>query len=413
MTAVLRRLQESQLSVQAMSRLASVGVFLLASWADTHHVALVAFQGALLAIPYTMVEALIGRPQSAGIVPSGWDRETWATRTAAVIALPVAAIGFAAVSVALPHTGVVDRLLVVVPVLLQLPVEALFWSMAANRSRRRANLVPQLVAAGTLVTAAVFAVAGVRLEIAAVPAQLAVLAWALSTRPAAAGRIRPGPLAAVRLGATYCVAAAVDLVYVIALPAVAGALAGPAAIVVLRAMDLAFGPFHVALAATTREDIVAGRGSRFRTGARLLTVVLLAGISAVVLAGPQVRGLLADALAAASPATVALYCAYKAALMVSTWLSVRHMIRAAPRTYLVSAIGSRAIAFAGLAVALLWARTAGDLFLQLAVGEALVVAWFAVRLRAAGGAPVPPPVIPRPRDPSTSLIGPRESQERA
>ena len=412
MSAPIGRLQESQLSVQAMSRLASVGVFLLASWADSGHVALVAFQGALLAIPYALVEALIGRPQSAGIVPAGWHREAWATRSAAVVTLPVAVIGFAAVSVALPHTGILDRLLVVLPVLLQLPIEALFWSMAATRTRRVANLVPQLVAAGTLVTAVVFALAGVRLEIAAVPAQLAVLTWALSTRRPATGRTRPGPLAGVRIGAAYCVAAAIDLVYVVALPAVAGALAGPAAIVVLRAMDLAFGPFHVALAATTREDIVAGRGSRFRTGARLLTVVLLAAISVVLLAGPQVRGLLADALAAASLTTVALYCAYKAALMVSTWLSTRHMVRAAPRTYLVSAIGSRAVAFAGLAVALLWVRTAGDLFLQLAVCEALVVAWFAVRLRTARRAPAAPPRIPRPRDPSTTLIWPREPQER-
>ncbi len=412
MSALIRRLQESQLSVQALSRLASVGVFLVASWVDTHHVALVAFQGALLAIPYTLVEALIGRPQSAGIVPPGWDREAWATRTAAVVTLPVAVLGFAAVSVALPHTGVVDRLLVVLPVLLQLPVEALFWSMAANRTRRRANLVPQLVAAGTLVTAAAFAVAGVRLEVAAVPAQLAVLAWALGTRPHPAGLSRPGLLAGLRLGVTYCVAAAVDLLYVVALPAVAGALAGPAAIVVLRAMDLAFGPFHVALAATAREDMVAGRGSRFRTGARLLTVVLLAGISVVLLASPQVRGLLADALAAAGLTAVALYCAYKAAVMVATWLSTRHMIRAAPRTYLVSAIGSRAVAFAGVAVGRLWVRTAGALFLQLAGCEFLVVGWFAVRLRTARTAPATPPAIPRPRTPSTNLIGPRQPQER-
>jgi hypothetical protein len=412
MTALLRRLQQSQLSVQAMTRLASVGVFLLASWADTHHVALVAFQGALLAIPYTLVEALIGRPQSAGIVPDGWDREAWAIRAAAVVTLPVAAVGFTAVSVALPQSGLTDRLLVVLPVLLQLPVEALFWSMAAVRGRRRANLVPQLVATGTLVTAVAFAIAGVRLEVAAVPAQLAVLAWALGTRSSPGGRHRPGPLAGVRLGAAYCLAAAVDLGYVIALPAVAGALTGPAAIVVLRAMDLAFGPFHVALAATTREDLVAGRGSRFRTGARLLTVVLLVGISVVVLASPQVRGLLADALAAASLAAVALYCAYKAALMVSTWLSTRHMIRATPRTYLVSAIGSRTIAFAGLAVALLWARSTADLFAQLAVGELLVVAWFAGRLRTAAAAPAAPPRIPRPRDPSTTLVRPRQPQER-
>ncbi|WP_019869783.1 hypothetical protein [Salinispora oceanensis] len=411
MTALLRRLQQSQLSVQVMTRLANVGVFLLASWLDSEHVAFVAFQGVLLAIPYTLIEALIGRPQSAGIVPAGWDREAWATRTAAVVTLPVAAIGFTAVSVTFPESSIFDRLLVVLPVLLQLPIEALFWSMSATRSRRRANLVPQLVAAGTLATAA-FATAGLRLEVAAVPAQLAVLAWALSRRQPHAERIRPGPLTGVRLGVTYCVAAAADLLYVIALPAVAGVLAGADAIVVLRAMDLAFGPFHVALAATTREDLVVGRGSRFRTGARLLTVVLLVGISATVVTSPDVRGLLADALAAASLGTVAFYCAYKAALMVSTWLSTRHMIYSTPATYLASAIGSRAITFTALVVALLWLHTTGDLFLLLAVGELLVVAWFVLRLRLTGDPAARPPELPSPRAPSPTLVRPRQPQEK-
>ncbi|WP_305782736.1 hypothetical protein [Symbioplanes lichenis] len=383
----MRKLQESQLSVQALTRLASVGVFLLASWADGGHVALIAFQGALLAIPYTLVEALVGRPQSAGVVPREWDSERWALRAATTVTLPVAAIAYVSMSIALPQSSVLDRLLVIVPVLLQLPIEALFWSMAATRTRRRANLVPQTVAAGTLVTAAILALTGARLEIAAVPAQLVVLAWALaSLRPGNA----PGPIAAIRPGISYCVAAGVDLAYVIALPAVAGALAGPEAIVVLRAMDLAFGPFHVALAASTREDIVAGRDARFRTKVRALTVVLWAGIAAVVLASPWVRGLLAGELEAASFTAVALYCAYKGAVMVSTWLSTRHMIRAAPRTYLVSAIGSRAIAFAGLALALLWVSVAEDLFLQLAVAEALVVAWFAGRMRSTASATLVP-----------------------
>ncbi|WP_306215120.1 hypothetical protein [Actinoplanes sp. RD1] len=378
----MRRLQESQLSVQALTRLASAGVFLLASWADSRHVALIAFQGALLAIPYTLIEALVGRPQSAGVVPREWDPESWALRAATAVTVPVAAIGYVAMSVALPQTGVVDRLLVIVPVLMQLPVEALFWSMAVTRTRRRANLVPQLVAAGTLVTAAVFAATDLRLEVAAVPAQVAVVLSALSFRKTR----KPGLLASLRPGLSYCVAAGIDLAYVIALPAVAGALAGPAAIVVLRAMDLAFGPFHVALAATTREDIVAGREARFRTKVRALTVVLWAGITVVVLASPWVRGLLAEELAAASFTAVALSCAYKGAVMVSTWLSTRHMIRAAPRTYLVSAIGSRAIAFAGLALALLWVSAAEDLFLQLVVAEALVVAWFAARMRGPSSA---------------------------
>jgi hypothetical protein len=396
---VIRRLQESQLSVQGMTRLASVCVFLLASWAETGHVALVAFQGALLAIPFTLIEALVGRPQSAGVVPESWPVEAWAARAAGVVAVPVAAGGFIAVSVALPHTGIADRLLVVLPVLLQLPLEALFWAMARTRTRRRANLVPQVVAAGTILTAGVFALTGLRLEVAAVPIQVAVLIWAFATRlPVGPDQIKPGPIASVRIGAAYCTAAAVDLGYAVALPSVAGALAGPPAIVVLRAMDLAFGPFHVALSATTREDVVGGRESRFRTASRGLTVVLLLVISAVVLASPWARGLLSGDLARASLAAVGLYCAYKSALMLSTWLSIRHMIRATPRRFLVSAIGSRVVAFASLAVAVLWVRSATDLFLQLAACEVAVVLWYALRLR---GTPetASVPSIPRPRVP--------------
>ncbi|WJK39856.1 hypothetical protein O7608_25980 [Solwaraspora sp. WMMA2056] len=420
-TVLVGRLQRSQLSVQASTRSASIAVFLLASWADHGHVALVAFQGALLAVPYTLIEALVGRPQSAGVVPAGWDRQAWATRVAAVVTLPVAVVGVAAVSVALPQTSVADRLLVVAPVLLQLPLEALFWSMAADRGRRRANLVPQLVAAGTIGTAVLFFVVGARLEIAAVPGQLAVLAWALGTgrrtrtRGRVPGRTRPGLLAGLRPGLTYCLAAAVDLGYVVALPAVAAVVAGPAAIVVLRAMDLAFGPFHVALAATTREDLVAGRAARLRTGTRLLTVVLLVGVSGLLLASAGVRGLLAAELATAGLVPVALYAAYKAAVMVSTWLSVRHMVRAAPRTFLVSAVGSRTIAVVGLVAALLWVDAVGGLFGLLAVGETLVALWYAARLAATSA---PPPTAPaveivRPRDPSTTLVTSRQPQEKS
>jgi hypothetical protein len=399
---MIARLQESQLSVQALTRLSSVCVFLLASWVDTRHVALVAFQGALLAIPYTLIEALVGRPQSAGIVPPAWHVESWAARAAGAVTVPVALVGFVAVSAALPSTGIADRLLVITPVLLQLPLEALFWAMARTRSRRRANLVPQVVAAGTMLTAGAFALAGVRLDVAAVPIQLLVLGWAFATRlpvgagPIGAGQIRPSMARAVRIGAAYCTAAAIDLGYAVALPSFAGALAGPAAIVVLRAMDLAFGPFHVALSATTREDVVGGRASRFRTWPRALTVVLLVAISAVVVASPWARGLLSADLARASLTAVALYCAYKSALMVSTWLSVRHMIRAAPRRFLVSAIGSRVVAFGSLAVAVLWVRSAGDLFLQLAVCEAVVVLWYVIRTRTTPD-PLPAPAMPRQR----------------
>ena len=406
----IRRLQESQLSVQALTRLSSVCVFLLASWVDTRHVALVAFQGALLAIPYTLIEALVGRPQSAGVVPAAWNVESWATRAAAAVSVPVAAVGLLAISVALPETSVADRLLVIAPVLLQLPLEALFWAMAKTGSRRRANLVPQLVAAGTLLTAAAFAATGVRLDVAAVPVQVVVLAWALATRlPVGPGQVRPGPLRSVRIGAAYCTAAAIDLGYAVALPSFAGALAGPAAIVVLRAMDLVFGPFHVALSATTREDIVGGRASRFRTVPRALTVALLVVISAVVIASPAVRGLLSADLAAASLAAVALYCGYKGAVMVSTWLATRHMIRAAPRRFLVSAVGSRAVAFGGLAVAVLWVGSAEDLFLQLAVCEAVVVLWYALRIRMTADTVDERPAIPSQRSAAASR-GPRVRQ---
>jgi len=389
MTATLRRLQESQLSVQALTRLSSVCVFLLASWADTPHLALVAFQGVLLAIPFTMVEALVGRPLSAGVVPPSWHLESWAARAAAVVTVPVGVVGFVAVSVALPETGIVDRLLVISPVLLQLPLEASFWVQARTRARRRANAVPQLVAAGTMLTAGAFAVAGMRLDVSSVPIQVLVLGWVVATRlRAGPEQVRASPLRAVRIGAAYCTAAAIDLGYAVALPSFAGALAGPAAIVVLRAMDLAFGPFHVALSATTREDVVGGRASRFRTAPRALTVVLLVSISAALLAVPWTRGLLSADLARVGLAAVTLYCVYKAALMVSTWLSVRHMIRAAPRRFLVSAIGSRAVAFGSLALAALWVRSVEDLFLQLAACELAVVAWYSLRSRApAGGAP--------------------------
>jgi hypothetical protein len=393
---MIRRLQESQLSAQALTRLSSAGVFLLASRLDSRHLALVAIQGALLAIPYTLIESLVGRPQSAGVVPDGWDIESWARRAAGVVVAPVAVVCFTAVSIALPRTGIVDRLLVITPVLLQLPLEAMFWAMARTRPRGRANLVPQVVAAGTLLGALAFAAAGVRLDVAAVPAQLAVLAWMLAPsapRGAGIGGVVPGAWPSVRIGGAYCTAAVVDLGYAVALPSMAGALAGPAAIVVLRAMELAFGPFHVALSATTREDVVAGRAGRFRTAPRALTVALLVAISLVVVGSPTVRGWLSADLAATGRGAVALYCAYKAGLMVSTWLSVRHVVRAAPRRYLLSAIGSRVIAFGGVAAAVLWVDTAEDLFLQLAVIEAGIVAWYALRVTTTR-LPVPdrPPV---------------------
>jgi hypothetical protein len=376
---MIRRLQSSQLSVQALSRLASVVLFLLASWADHERLALVALQGALLAVPYTLMESLIGRPLSAELVPDGWDVQAWARRAAAVTVLPVAAVGLVSAGTALPGVSWIDRLLMLTPVLLQLPLEALFWA-AARTGTARANLIPQLVAIGTLVFGATFALTGLRVDVAAVPGQLAVLAWVLLSGRQKAGTVRPGPIASIKVGAVYCTTAAVDLVYSVALPSVAGALAGPAAVVVLRAMDLAFGPFHVALSASTREDVVGGRRSKLLTGARVLTVAALVAVSAVILTLPWVRGLLAGDLRDLALSAVAAYCGYKALLMFSTWMSVRHMIWAAPRRYLVSGIGSRVIAFSALAVAVAWVDRAEEFFPLLLVAEAIVVAWFWVRI---------------------------------
>jgi hypothetical protein len=383
----IQHLQASQLSVQALTRLANVVVFLLASWADSGNLALVAFQGALFAVPYTLLEALVGRPLSAGVVPASWSVEAWATRAATAVALPVGVIGYLAVSVALPGSSVTDRLLVVAPVLLQLPLEALFWAMARTRSRRRTNLVPQLTAVGTLAAGAAFAATGLPLMAAALPAQVLVLGWVLASRsPVAAGQQLPGPLASVKVGSVYCAAAGIDLAYTVALPAVAGALAGQTAIVVLRAMDLAFGPFHVALSATTREDIVSSAKGRWLTGTRLLTVASLLVITAVVVGSTDVRRLLADDLATLGATAVILYCGYKAALMVSTWIATRHMIRARPGQYLLSAVGSRVLAFGALALATLWVSTAEDLFLLLFGCEVAVALWYAVRMRTARAA---------------------------
>ncbi|GIF16826.1 hypothetical protein [Actinoplanes teichomyceticus] len=385
---MIRGLRSSQLSVQALSRLASVVLFLLASWADPDRLALVALQGALLAVPYALMESLIGRPLSAELVPAGWDVHAWARRAAAVTIGPVALVGLVSAGTALPGASWGDRLLMLTPVLLQIPLEALFWAAARTGTTARANLIPQLTAIGTLVSGGLLALAGLRVDVAAVPGQLAVLAWVLlSGRRERTGGIRPSPLAAVRVGALYCATAAVDLVYTVALPSVAGALAGPAAVVVLRAMDLAFGPFHVALSASTREDVVGGRRARLVTGARMLTVAALAAVSAVILTWPWVRGLLAGDLRDLALSAVAAYCGYKALLMFSTWMSVRHMIWAAPRRYLVSGIGSRVIAFGALAAATAWVDRPAELFPLLLVAEALVVAWFGVRIAGTAKAP--------------------------
>ncbi len=376
------RLRRSQLSVQALSRLSSAVVFLAASWLDGRHLVLVALQGALFAIPYTLIEALVGRPLSAELVPPQWNVDRWARVAATATVLPVGAVCFLAASLALPGTSSVDLLLMITPVLAQLPLEAAFWSRTRTRTRQQANLVPQLTSVGTLLGVAVFAVLEVRLDLASLPAQVLVLGWALS-RPSVTvpGQVRPSMWRSVRIGAAYSLAAGIDLSYVVVLPAVAGRLVGPAAIVVLRAMELAFGPFNVALSATVREDIVGGRSSRFVTGTRALTVALLAGVTVVVLGSGRVRQLLADDLATVGLGAVAVYCGYKAVVMLSTWLSTRHMIWAAPRRYLVSAIGSRVLAFAGLAAGVGWVSSATGLFTQLLVAEAFVVVWYHLRMR--------------------------------
>ncbi|SCL50442.1 hypothetical protein GA0070617_1483 [Micromonospora yangpuensis] len=390
LVAVAARLQGSQVSVQALTRLGSVYVFLLASWADSGRLAVVALQGALLAIPYTLMEALLGRPLSAGLVPGGWQLRSWAWRVTAAVFAPVAVVGYLCATVALPQTGPVDRLVLLVPVLLQLPLEALFWVTTRTGGVRWANLIPQATAVGTLLAGVVFVVLDLRLDVVAVPAQLAVLGWVLLRRPAVVpGQVRPPVARALRLGAVYCVAAAVDLAYTVSLPAVAGAVVGPAALVVLRGLDLLFGPFHVALSASVRQDVVAGRAARWRTGARALTMVSLAGVGVVVLASGSLRAVVADELATVAVGVLALYCAYKALLAGATWLSTRHMIWAPPRRYLVSAVGSRVIAFGGLACSVAWVDGLAGLVGQLLVAEALVVCWFLARIRARPPAPAP------------------------
>ena len=384
-------LQRSQLSVQAISRLSSAAVFLVASRFDEGHLALVALQGALFALPYTLIEALVGRPLSANQVPPAWHVDRWARRAAVATILPVAVVSYIAASVALPQTSPVDRLLMAVPVLVQLPLEAAFWSLARTRSPQRANLVPQLTSIGTLAGAAVFAALGLRMDLASLPAQILVLGWVLLRETAAVpGSVRPSVWRSVRIGAAYCTAAGIDLVYVVALPSVAGRLVGPPAIVVLRAMELAFGPFNVALSASVREDVITGRSSRVLTGTRALTVAVLVAVSAVVMTSAQVRHLLAEDLAKAGLGAVAIYCGYKAVAMMSTWLSVRHMIWASPRRFLVSAIGSRLLTFAGLAVSLAWVSHTGQLFAQVLVAEAFVVVWYWYRMRST---PVDLPVV--------------------
>ncbi|MFC7528588.1 hypothetical protein, partial [Actinoplanes sp. GCM10030250] len=379
---MIRKLQGSQLSVQGLSRLASVVLFLLASWADTEHLPLVALQGILLALPFALMESLIGRPISAGLLPAHWDVESWARRASAATILPVALIAWLSTTVALPEASWDDRLLMLTPVLLQLPLEAMFWAQARTRSTARANLIPQIAAVSTMLAGAAFALTGVRVDIAAVPGQLALLIWLLllQRRPLPPGVIRPGYAASLKIGATYFVTASADLAYSVALPSVAGALAGPPAVVVLRALELAFGPFHVLLSATTREDVVLGRRSRWINPVRLLTVAAWAVVSLIVTLSPWVRGLLATDLRALPVTAVAVFCAYKGLLMFATWMSVRHMIWAPPRRYLISGLGSRVIALTTLALALLWVSGVPHFLLSLLLSELLVVLWFTHRL---------------------------------
>jgi hypothetical protein len=391
----VRKLQGSQLSVQALSRVASIGLFLLTRWADGERLPLVALQGILLAIPFALMEGLVGRPISAGLLPGHWDIESWARRAAATVIAPVALIAGISAAVALPDVTWTDRLIMITPVLLQLPLEAMFWAKARTTSTSQANLIPQLVAVGTMVFGCVFALMGVRLDVAALPGQVAVLTWLLilSRRPLAPGVIRPGYRASVKVGAAYFATATVDLSYSVALPSVAGALAGPEAVIVLRAMELAFGPFHVLLSATTREDVVLGRRTKWINPTRVLTVAGWAAVSLVVLCLPWARLLVAKELEHLGLLALAAYCGYKGLQMFSTWLSIRQMIWAQPRRYLVSGIGSRVIALGGLAISVLWVHETTHLFVQLLICEALVVLWFAYRIARTPAVPEIDPML--------------------
>jgi hypothetical protein len=379
LTHLSRTFQASQLSVQALTRFCSVYVFLLASWFDTEHLALVAFQGTLLAVPYVLMESLIGKPISAGIVPTNWNTTAWA-RTATAAVMPVVALlAYVASVLALPDVTPGVRALAILPVVLQMPIEALFWTTARAHSSQRANLLPQMTAAGTVVGATLLAATDTTILFAAIPAQVAVLAWFV-VRPSTGDiGVRPSIRESLRPGSTYCFVAGVDLTYVVTLMSVAGALLGPSALVVLRALDLAFGPFHVALSATTREDIVAGRPAPLRSATRVLTAAVLGVVSLVLIGSARVRDFIADDLAAIAPAVIGMYCLYKALMMLSTWFSVTHMIGARPARFLKSALIARVVSFGAVGLSVLWVTDFTRLVVQLVACEIFMVAWFAYR----------------------------------
>src|SRR5262249_51444744 len=112
-----------------------------------------------------------------------------------------------------------------------------------------------------------------------------------------------------------------------------------------------------------------------------LTVVLLVAVTAVILGSGRLRSLVAAELAAAGLAPLSVYCGYKAVTALSSWMSVRHMIWAPPGRYLVSAIGSRALAVAGVAGSLLWAGHLTGLCAQMLGAEVVVVVWYYARMR--------------------------------
>ncbi|WP_229074099.1 hypothetical protein [Actinoplanes sp. DH11] len=374
-------LQRSQISVQALTRLSSVAVFLIASWSGHSDLVLVALQGTLLAIPYVLQEALLGRPIARGVVPPDWDPRAWATRTALATTLIIAPVVVFVPLIAVPGGGGWAWAATAVPVLLQVWIENRYWLLNRIRSVAAGNLVPQLTAMGTVISAVLLAATGRSVLVAAVPAQLLVLAWAARQcrRGAVSSGIRPALWSSLRPGMSYGFASAVGLMFSVALPTLAGICVGGTAIVVIRALELVFGPFHLLLNASVREDLLRGRISPLFSLPKLLTIGSLL-VTAVALAGSSaIRRLVSEDLAATAALTVLVYCAYKLFVLVNTWQGTRHMLNASPARFMVTNLTASAIALFTIAIGAVWIRDLQLYLLLLCGSEMLLITWYALR----------------------------------
>ncbi|MET0414525.1 MAG: hypothetical protein ABW022_00700 [Actinoplanes sp.] len=410
LVSAARRLQATQISVQAVTRLSSVYLFLAASWSGHSNLALVAIQGTLLAIPYALQESLVGRPLARGVVPGQWNRTAWMARTTLTATLLITPVVLVVPAVTVPRAGWQLWLLAAVPVLLQMPVEGLYWLLGKQHRSGCGNLVHQCAAAGTIACATVLALSGHSVLLAAVPAQLLVIGWALGHLRSGdraggnrAGGVRPGYLAALRPGSSYSLAAVVSLAFGVALPTLAGVYVGEAAVVVIRALDLAFGPFHLLLNASVREDLMRGRRTPLTDPAKLLAAGALAATGVALIAAAPLRQLISADLAAAGGLTVAVYTGYKLFFMINTWQASRHMLRTTPRRFMTTGIVASCLALVTVAAGGLLAGGLRSYLLVLCGSELLLIAWYAARSAAdnerriaAPAAAVPVPAQGRP-----------------